>query len=1038
MKKWELWSILLGTGAILVFIAAIAVIWGIENIPSINKQIPPGSSPIHVRITHPDNQTGWPLNATIPIQISAWGAEPITKVDLYINNTIYQSQVYLADQAQKEYESVMHWQPGEIGQYILVAKVMDATGGTGVSNAVLIESAAAIGSRSPIQFTPGDTLANIAVTQNISLEEIQLANPGIDPQLALPEDSQIFIPNPPVVVINPNQIPAYIPNGNPPPVSNPPTDDSTTKKWTFIHDFLFWMKTSNTNQTEPPEEQKNPNLPAGPDLYSDYYKNCEVYLRVQGLPDSSQTVYEDGYFIYRSRDGGPFERIVTLPAYKDSSGGDSSPWTYHDKGQYGLLTYYAASFNSQGENPGTPVSISMDEVGCQGPDPVSGINLNGDGDLVLPGGLDTAYLYIQINNSQAVRVPEGDRMFLPHSGQKFNLDTYLDSLVDTVQIADLQVHMEVWGWQSGSLVYVGDLDRTIHRTVLTVCSKEGEGACTAGGGGVWVREMNILSKDIKPLDQQQYELHWQTTSLSEADEICLNMAEAFNGPQMEDANPVLYHNCYYATKEGYVGGQEGTYLLDLGQILYPADKSSVPVYNGTGQDYYQYRDFDLKHEIGTPFDVALRAFPILDKHEVNDISNTVYMHYYTSAAPTELPALASNVPSMYDIEILEDTYAPPTYEVWGSWACVIVDSDPNNDYGGVNNTLCPLSYVECGVNVDCEDPGFWGTIAKAWDMIVDAINEVKSAIAGAIAGVIPYCSDSSLCQDAVRAGLDYGITAISGMPPNLPNSDELLTEGITEVIGAGLGEIVDPNAIQYVCGDACKAEIATQLQPYLQQAKSYYSQPGCFEPSGHYNMFPVCVQPPAIVHPAPGSYNFPGFVVVRVTRKSTPESLAATSDIQGYTLLRLTVDGENFNRSGTYTNSCFYKDGITQDQLPDKYNPESLANFDYNPVGDNPMYEPLYEKFEMVLPWLEPGQSVDVPISLNQIPTGHPEDCIATAHSQYLFYKGVTHMSAVEYCYSVGSSVDWVPCTNGGADYWHFDNPDSPNDVAEFFEGAGE
>ncbi len=1038
MNKSKLWPILLVAGAFIVVLSTLAVILGLKNIPSVSEQIPPGSAPIHVRITYPDNQTGWPLNATIPIQISAWGAQPITNVDLYINNTVYQSQVYPADQVQKEYDSVIHWQPGEIGQYILVAKVMDAAGGTGISNAVVVESAAAVGSRSPIQFIPGDTLANIAVTQNISLEEIQVANPGIDPQQALPEDSQVFIPNPPIAVINPNQIPAYVPNANPPPTGNPPSDDSAPPKWTFVHDFLFWMKTSNTDQAEPPEEQNNPNLPAGPDLFSEYYSNCEVYLQVRFLPDSSQTISEDGYFLYRSQDGGAYERIATLPAYNGSPNGDSSPWTFHDMEQHGSLTYYAAAFNSYGENPGTPVSIPMEEVGCAGPDPISGININGDGDLVLPGGLDTAYLYIQINNSQALRVPEGNRMFLPHSGQKFNLDIYLDSLVNTIQIADLQVHMEVWGWQSGNLVYVGELDRTIHRTVLTICSKEGEGACTAGGGGVWVREMNILSDNLKPLDQQQYELHWQTTSLTEADWICLNMAEAFNGPHMEDANPVLYHNCYFATKDGYVGGQEGTYLLDLGQILYPADKSSVPLYKGGNQEHYQYPDFDLKHQIGTPFDLALRGYARLDEHKLNDISNTIYMHYNTGATPSELPALASTIPSLYDIEILEDSYAPPTYEIWENWACVIVDSDPNNDYGGVNNKLCPLSYVECGVNVDCEDPGFWGTIAKAWDMIVDAINEVKSAIAGAIADVIPYCSDSSLCKDAVRAGLDYGITAISGMPPNLPNSDELLTEGITEVIGAGLGEIVDPNAIQYVCGDACKAEIATQLQPYLQQAKSYYSQPGCFEPSGHYNMFPVCVQPPAIVHPAPGSYNFPGFVVVRVTRKSTTESLAATSDIQGNILLRLTVDGENFNRSGTYTNSCKYEDNVYQVNLPDPTDPDDLANFDYNPVGDSPMYEPLYEEFEMVLPWLEPGQSINVPISLNQITTGHPEDCIATAHSQYLFYKGMSHMSAVEYCYSSGSSVDWVPCTNGGADYWHFDNPDSPNDVVAYFEEVGE
>jgi hypothetical protein len=601
--------------------------------------------------------------------------------------------------------------------------------------------------------------------------------------------------------------------------------------------------------------------------------------------------------------------------------------------------------------------------------------------------------------------------------------------VDTVQIPDLQIHLEVWGWQGGTLVYVGELDRTLHRAILTICSLEGEGACTGGGGGTWVREMNLLSNDIKPLDQQVYELRWQITSLTKANKVCLGLAEEFNGPGLKDALPSLMYRCYESTSQGWVGGQEGTYLLDLGQILYPADKSKVPVYSWTDSNAnYQFPDFNLHHPIGTPFELALRSMVSLDNNDYLDMSNMVYLHYNTPAHPSELPPLAPDIPSLYDIEILESTYAPPTYEIWGEWACVIVDSDPNNSYGGVENKLCPLSYVECGVNVECEDPGFWGTIAKAWDIIVDAINEVKSAMVGAIAGVIPYCSDSSLCQDAVKAGLDYGVTAISGMPPNLPNSDELLTEGITEVIGAGLGEIVDPNSISYVCGDSCKAEIAAQLQPYLQQAKSYYSQPGCFEPSGHAYMYPICVQPPAVVHPAPGSYDFPGFVVVRVTRKSTPESLAASSANLGNNMLRVNVSGENANRAGYWGDSCVFQNNLTQSGIPVPEHPEDgSSNWGFYAFGNIPLQGPLYEPVDVILPWLEPGQSVDIPISLVQLTTsGLPTGCIRTASNQYLFYKGTSHMTADEYCYSSGSSTGWVPCTNGGSDTWDFDNPQGP------------
>ena len=120
------------------------------------------------------------------------------------------------------------------------------------------------------------------------------------------------------------------------------------------------------------------------------------------------------------------------------------------------------------------------------------------GDLVLPFNVDTAYLYVQINNSQAIRVPEGDRMFLPGSGVNFNLDQYLDNLVELRHYTDLNVHLEIWGWQDGELIYMGDLDRYVHRTVLSVCSVEGEGGCTDGGVGEWVYEMDHSAGFLDP------------------------------------------------------------------------------------------------------------------------------------------------------------------------------------------------------------------------------------------------------------------------------------------------------------------------------------------------------------------------------------------------------------------------------------------------------------------------------------------------------------------------------------------------------------
>ena len=63
--------LMIATIAIVVLAMLVsAAYYGFRRIPSIDEQLPPGSTPIQVRITHPANNTGWPLNFAIPIQIA--------------------------------------------------------------------------------------------------------------------------------------------------------------------------------------------------------------------------------------------------------------------------------------------------------------------------------------------------------------------------------------------------------------------------------------------------------------------------------------------------------------------------------------------------------------------------------------------------------------------------------------------------------------------------------------------------------------------------------------------------------------------------------------------------------------------------------------------------------------------------------------------------------------------------------------------------------------------------------------------------------
>ncbi|RLE01192.1 MAG: hypothetical protein DRJ13_07320, partial [Bacteroidetes bacterium] len=120
---------------ILIFASLVfAAFYGFRKIPSIDEQLPPGSSAIEIRITHPDNRTIWPLNFAIPIQIALKGGEPVTSVDLYVNGSLYGTQHIEDESTNQQLLTLWEWQPGVPGNFILTARAMDASGNTGISN----------------------------------------------------------------------------------------------------------------------------------------------------------------------------------------------------------------------------------------------------------------------------------------------------------------------------------------------------------------------------------------------------------------------------------------------------------------------------------------------------------------------------------------------------------------------------------------------------------------------------------------------------------------------------------------------------------------------------------------------------------------------------------------------------------------------------------------------------------------------------------------------------------------------------------------
>ena len=722
---------------------------------------------------------------------------------------------------------------------------------------------------------------------------------------------------------------------------------------------------------------------------------------------------EDGFFLYRSRDGGPFERIATWPkivTYEDAAKHDAG---FIDSSQYGTLTYYTASFNTEVEVPGKPVTIPLDGVNCKGHTRGGGLqpqaHLDDQGNLVLPFSMDVAYFYIQRiiddTRTQAWRVPEGSRTFLPESGVKLNLFTYLDTVPGLRETPDLVLELQLWGWAGGKLVHAGDFKISLHRSLLLICSVEGAGGCTGGGGGEWQQEM--LMTNVKPVSEQAYEVKWLTTNLSPVEDVCIQLgAGPYPDNNFWNVNLPIRSYCI----DGKKGEYEGVFLYEIGKMLYqPGPKFAGPWGNGIHSFDYDSNWFQYDVGIGEPFTLFMRAYPRHEMSGLNRYANIATMHYNTQPLPSELPPLASTLPSIYWIEILEDTYVPPNFEVRDEWGCVIVEEDPTGKYA-VGQKVCPPlvgeKHDDCAgmSEAECLALGLADAIGFVYDNILLAWDIMKTQVALAISHTIPWCADSPECVEFNKTVLEYVIQYYTGIPANPPSSDDLIADSAAELIVTSAIELEkyytgqDYSAIEALCEiKDCEKEISDLIKQELKKQRSVASQPACIHSYQAYFMGKeaFCLDPSIVVHPAPGGGNYPAMIGVKITRSTTFESLGVKEDQANNYLVDISVIAEN------------------------TYNNDAISGS-------------LFQTTRLKIPWIEPGNSIVVTTALQNCTGVNQPGCSGGTNYygfEALYFGATSHMKAAEACFSTGSSWDWVPCTGGSSDTWTFTNPSDKSNL---------
>jgi LysM repeat protein len=1003
---------------LLISLAAVAVLAGasiiaLRRIPTMSDLVQPGASSLHVSLITPPLAGAWPLDSYIPIFVSAEGGQPVKAIDLYINGNLYDSHAAPSGWAGNSYASHWNWQPGSQGQFTLLAYATNQAGQTGISSPVVIRVGPAGGSRTPFTVQAGNSLQSLASAHHLPLAQVQGANPGIDPAKLLDPGDRIYLPNPPAPITNLKIIPGFSAfqtgqsgsqgssgTGNPAKATATPPGQASGlpgKAPGLFANVQFWLKTQSGKTTA--------KLPHAPSLKVDF-SGCTAEVQFNNTadfidpgPDHSydwaRPMNEDGFFLYRSQDGGDWVRIATWPKIVDIVDADKEDAPVNFTDQYGQVSFYLSAFNAAGETPGTPVSLAFDAGQC--PPPANGGSGSGqlqleNGNLILPQAMDLAYFYLQINGARGIRVPEGDRTFLPASGTQLNLNTYLDTLIDTVQQPDLDLSLEVWGWSGGQLTFAGKVQTSLHRSVLTVCSVEGAGGCTGSGGGKRVGEANLLPNI--PIQDQSFEFRWQSTSLSKVKQLCSELAA---GPFPDDN----YWNVALPISAGCdptVKGTEGTYLENLGAELFqqtsPFDSGAWGWGAGNQKFIYASNWWAGNYKVDQPFSLYERVMPQEETSGYAQFSNTVVLHYLTPPVPSGLPPLSSPYPSLYDVQILTDEYVPPNFVSGANWGCVYVISDPTGQYSP-QQELCPTPLQDtqdCG-SLLCLMEGFASSLGQLYDYFTVGFDTMVQEFGSLAANIIPGCDSSPACSGVVQSAVKYGFSAISGLPPDLPSYSELISK---DIVPAVLNEIIDdPTAGQlYGACSTCQQALEDQLNQEFTQFANLNSQAACIDAYEAWlrGLAPFCLDPNIVVQPVPGSYNFSGGIVVKITRKTTPEAQAMTAADAGKYQLTLVVIVDN-------------------------------------PANASAQQGTIYEDVRVPIPWMQPGESESIPLALtpcldhdiNYCGVGEAWDAI-----KGLYYGGTSHMQATENCSSPGSSVEWVPCTNGGQDHWDFADPVGP------------
>ncbi len=830
------------------------------NLPSSNPQ--PANLPALLFITSPTNYSTWPQFASVPVLATVNENQEIASLALYVNGNL-QSTLPLDGQQLVQF----NWLVSSEGEHSLIIRALDSNGqAIGQSNILRVQ-----GSQNPLSYSKlyltqeGNTLEKIAEQNQVSPQSLLLANPAVNTASQIAAGSPIHIPfqleAPP---LPPSPAPSF-------------TSPSVPASAYAPNIFTNWF-----NSFNPPEPPTAPALSA-------MAEGCSVHLSIGDLSNN-----EDGFNLYRFAGGATgFEKIATL------SGGSGESLSFVDSGQSGQTTYYASAFNAGGESNGGLAGVTINTLTCASASagPAAGF-INQPGGAIPEDSFnpaltqnfyDKVYFYIALDGSPWSRAPRlPDDFYIPENGL-LNIDQAIDNFTTPPSSGQTVVDVEAWGWQGGNLIFIGRFQRILHA--------EGNSYFVLDGGRLSTCEFGTCSGEFNSFTIEEHgitslgnqEFRWETTNSAITEGVWQIASTPFNNSCEVNPSTLLL---------------SGSLIKSQNISDFTVDLSPLP----TVLNVYGW--------VPSPTRYYMRILPVINGTPECSPTNTVsLMLGEQQAVVVEAPPTAPAPPVPYEIEIIE--YTPIIFPTPGFHNCVQIIENPfygveieidpvtgnpidkntgefvpleaylYQDKWAPGETICPNPY-------EYEEPSFW---EQAGTFIKDLINGVSwfynSLVSGLkyiVAKFNPICLQGELIagelgpdyegavEDACAFAADIVVNAALtyvGLPPSLPNYDELVEIGKGQVVDFAAQQIEEQTGVP--CPDVCKELIKDALNETLQQIEHQLAnQQACIgEADAHNRGFePLCIPASIRAQPEPRGQVQPDVIKILLTRKPDSPDLA--------------------------------------------------------------------------------------------------------------------------------------------------------------------